>query len=694
MKAFVCLLGILLLVILLLARLALFLIHKGDDEEMAEPTPEPHIPVKNLFSNVWIMEIDEEGMLIFRDGASEKYPWGAVEGADGREVFYRADSSLREQVADVEVTDGKVTSVTGMTDKINGKILSAGEGFIEVEGYGKLSLASDYKGYRLYDALEMCTASDLCFGYEFTDLCMENGEICAVLMVREEAMEYIRVLIRSSDYDGLFHDKPLVTCDTDFTVAYGPYDNPKQEHHAAGEEVEFGYESSYFETERIRVIPDVLTGKVIIKNCNRSQGVPSYRGQMDFLKTNDGIVAVNEVLLEEYLYSVVPSEMPAKYPFEALKAQAVCARTYAYGHMEHAGYPRYGAHVDDSTSYQVYNNILEQESTTTAVKETYGQLLRTESGDLAGTYYYSTSCGVGSDPNIWKTEAAPALTAYLRAKPLSRDAMAEELARKGDSSGEEGSAGENDPSGTGQGDSGEDTPESPDMEDGGEDALPGTGQTEPGGEDAPADSGQTDPGESLRDEETFAAFISAVNEDDFESGEGWYRWSYQTEELDTEHMLEVLQKRYAANSRLVLTWKDGEYVSEIIQELGDITDIYIEKRGSGGVADELVIEAGDQKIKVISEHNIRYVLNDGKSDVLRQDGSRVSSANLLPSGFFTITTGKENGNVIGYTLTGGGFGHGVGMSQNGARAMAEEGYFAEEILLYFYENCAIENIYE
>ncbi len=159
-------------------------------------------------------------------------------------------------------------------------------------------------------------------------------------------------------------------------------------------------------------------------------------------------------------------------------------------------------------------------------------------------------------------------------------------------------------------------------------------------------------------------------------------------------MLEVLQKRYAANSRLVLTWKDGEYVSETIQELGDITDIYIEKRGSGGVADELVIEAGDQKIKVISEHNIRYVLNDGKSDVLRQDGSRVSSANLLPSGFFTITTGKENGNVIGYTLTGGGFGHGVGMSQNGARAMAEEGDFAEEILLYFYENCAIENIYE
>ena len=50
--------------------------------------------------------------------------------------------------------------------------------------------------------------------------------------------------------------------------------------------------------------------------------------------------------------------------------------------------------------------------------------------------------------------------------------------------------------------------------------------------------------------------------------------------------------------------------------------------------------------------------------------------------------------MIGYTLIGGGFGHGVGMSQNGARAMAVGGYSASEILLYFYENCRIENIYE
>ncbi len=639
LKAFICFLGFLLLVLLLLGRVILALLHRGNGEEESLPQePPPHVPVVQLYTNVWIMEVGEDGLMIFRDGAAESYPWG-MSAQEGREELYRADISAREQVADVELTDGEVTSVTVKGDKINGRILSVDDEGMEVEGYGRLPLAADYKGYRLYDSLEMCTARDVFFGYDYTDLCMDDGEICGVLMVKEDAMEYIRVLIKAPDYNGSYHDHPLVTCDTDFTVEYGSYEDRKQEKHSAGEELEFSYDSSYFEGGRVLIAPDVLTGKVVFRNCSRSQGIPAYRGQMELLRTEDGIVAVNEVLLEEYLYSVVPSEMPSKYPFEALKAQAICARTYAYGHMKHAGFPEYGAHVDDSTSYQVYNNILEQESTTSAVKETYGQLLMTEYGDPAGTYYYSTSCGVGSDPNVWKTQAAPALT-YLKGKSLSREAMASYLAGNG-------------------------SPE-----------------------------GENDPGEALKEEEAFAEFISRVNGDDFEAGESWYRWSYRVETLDRKRILENLQKRYAANSKLVLTWKDGAYVSETIEKLEDIREIYIEKRGCGGVADELVIETVSQKFKVISEHCIRYVLNDGDAKVVRQDGSAVASPNLLPSGFFVIETAKDKGLVTGYSLTGGGFGHGVGMSQNGAKEMAGYGYSAGEILLYFYEDCIIQNVYE
>lgn len=647
LKAFICLLGVLLLLILLLGRLILIFIHSGREDLQKE-----HPPVVRRLANVWIMEVEESGLLVFQDGETVRYPYGqltvTVQNEAGEEESVKQtfvpDISVREQLADLTLTDGAVTAVRAKTDKINGRILSADSEGIELEGYGRIPLARNYKGYRLYDSLEMCTVRDLRFGYNFADFCIENGAVCGVLMAKEEAMEYIRVLIKASDYSGLLHERVVLTCDTDFTVVYGDYGDLREERFPAGTELEIDMENERFVSDRIWITPDVLTGKLTLQNCGRSQGIPSYRGRMELLWTEDGMAVINEVLLEEYLYSVVPSEMPAKYPAEALKAQAICARTYAYGHMERAGYPRYGAHVDDSTSYQVYNNILEQESTTTAVKETYGQLLYTAEGTLAGTYYYSTSCGVGSDANVWKTETAPTLT-YLRAKPINHVAMEQVAA-----------------------------------------AASGA-----------VDGAELDNfGELLREESTFEAFITGKNQTDFEVQEAWYRWSYQVEELDLEHVQEVLQKRYDASPKQILTFDDeeGEYVSCEIGPLDDITDIYVEKRGSGGVADELIIETKTQRFKVIAEHNIRYVLNDGVSKIVRQDGSRIASPSILPSGFFVLTLGKEDGNVVGYTLTGGGFGHGVGMSQNGAKEMAKSGYSAENILRFFYEDCSLEKIYE
>lgn len=648
LKALICVLGLLFLLVLFIARIVMLLIHEEQPEE-------PHIPVIEMFSNVWIMEADAAKILVFQDGVEKEYPYGAQTDAASppeqtqglsdkqtqeqeavmlpteqrQEQAMPSPEQLREQVADIVVTDGVVTKIQVKNEKINARVLSADDAGVELEGYGKLLFTEDCKGYRIYKCLSMCNYTDLLFGYDFADFVMEDGKICGILLVKEEAMEYIRVLVKASDFSGLFHEQLEVTSDTAFTIAYGSYDNRQTESYQAGEVVLITKDSLYFQGERVQIVPEVLTGRITLQNVSRSQGMPSYRGHMELNCTEDGIVAVNEVLLEEYLYCVVPSEMPASYPDEALQAQAICARTYAYGHMQRAGYPQYGAHVDDSTSYQVYNNILEQESTTTAVKETYGQLLFTAEGSLAGTYYYSTSCGVGTDATIWKTEEAETLD-YLKGKAINRQSM---------------------------------------------ETMPDTG-------------------ELLRDEAAFAAFITQKNEDDFEVSEGWYRWSYEVLEIDLERMLGLLQKRYDANSKLVLTLQDGEYVSEPIEELDKICNLFISARGSGGIADELVIETGKNTYKVISEHNIRYVLNNGESPVVRQDGKEVAANTMLPSAFFILNAGKEGENVVGYTLSGGGFGHGVGMSQNGAKNMAQSGYTARQILAFFYEGCTVENVYE
>ena len=94
-----------------------------------------------------------------------------------------------------------------------------------------------------------------------------------------------------------------------------------------------------------------------------------------------------------------------------------------------------------------------------------------------------------------------------------------------------------------------------------------------------------------------------------------------------------------------------------------------------------------------SEYDIRMVLCNGLADAVRQDGSTYFCKNLLPSGFIEIDCMTEDEVITGYHITGGGFGHGNGMSQNGAKHMAMEGCTAQEILRFYYEGCHIDYLY-
>ena len=204
-------------------------------------------------------------------------------------------------------------------------------------------------------------------------------------------------------------------------------------------------------------------------------------------------------------------------------------------------------------------------------------------------------------------------------------------------------------------------------------------------EEAAADAKKTVTASELADEETFCEWIVNTDVDHFESQEGWYRWTYEVETLDVSHMEEVVRKRYESNPSLILTQnKNGEFESKEITGLGKIMDLEVNKRLSGGVADELVITGSEAVIKVISELNIRYVLSDGITKVLRLSGDYVDASSTLPSAFMMIDTQKQDDTVTGYSIIGGGFGHGVGMSQNGAKNMAQSGMTCEEILGFFY----------
>lgn len=74
--------------------------------------------------------------------------------------------------------------------------------------------------------------------------------------------------------------------------------------------------------------------------------------------------------------------------------------------------------------------------------------------------------------------------------------------------------------------------------------------------------------------------------------------------------------------------------------------------------------------------------------ITEKDGTQVKGGSLLPSAYFNLTT--EVGREV--QIQGKGYGHGVGMSQNGANEMAKEGYTWQEILAYFFQNITFETV--
>ncbi|HJA93067.1 MAG TPA: SpoIID/LytB domain-containing protein [Candidatus Eisenbergiella merdipullorum] len=593
---------------------------------------------ESVLSNIWIMEAGEDGLLCFwNDHEVRFYVSGGQQPGRKNSGGTSLDGALREQVADLHFSQGALDAVHTKTQKVSGRILRLEDGGVEVEGSGFLPFADTLQVYRLYGELKTYGPQELRIGYDFTDFVIEDGCVQAALVVKEETMENIRVLVRTSGYAGLFHESVSMTADCDLSVITGEYGKQETTVVPAGETLNIDMESGLFASDIIRIEPAVLTGRISLPGVQRSQGTPSYRGSLELRRQEEGIVVINELLLEEYLYAVVPSEMPSSYPLEALKAQAVCARTYAYARILHAGLPEYGAHVDDSSSFQVYNNILENAQTTKAVRETKGELLY-YGEELADTFYYSTSCGYGTDTGIW-LNSSPELFPYLQGKAVN-------------------AAGVVDAQG---------------------DAV-----------DATVNEADIAAADFMEQEESFSAFIKNVRPSDFESGEAWYRWTYQAERLDTGLLYEKLLARYAASPASIFVLQaDGEYQNQAPPDPGRILDLAITERNTGGVAQALRITGENAVILVKTEHNIRYVLCDAQYPVIRQDGSSWQPSTLLPSAFFVLESAEEDGYVAGFTLYGGGFGHGVGMSQNGARSMAENGCDCETILSYFYEGISL-----
>lgn len=125
-----------------------------------------------------------------------------------------------------------------------------------------------------------------------------------------------------------------------------------------------------------------------------------YRGDFVYTRTGSAVTVVNYVGLEDYIKGVIPYEMSASWPKEALKAQAVCARSYADGQMDR--HKSQGFDVCNSTHCQVYKGANSATANSdAAVDETQGKYIYENDKKVVGYFFSSDGGATESSVNVW-----------------------------------------------------------------------------------------------------------------------------------------------------------------------------------------------------------------------------------------------------------------------------------------------------
>ena len=328
---------------------------------------------------------------------------------------------------------------------------------------------------------------------------------------------------------------------------------------------------------------------------------------------------INEISLEDYLESVISSEMSAEAPLEFLKAQAITARSWLVAMLakkktarsnsaskneneivvwqdvnDHEGFD---VCADDHCQrYQGITRII-SENVHTAVKDTHGFFL-VYAGEICDARYYK-SCGGQTEifSTAWEDESPKYLKSVTddvqRHAPIQSEAQAE-----------------------------------------------GWFTYRP-----QAFCNTTD-------KKLLSQILPAFDQETLD----FYRWQviYKRQELE-----EIIRKKAGIN-------------------LGTLQNLIPLERGTSGRIFKLKIEGSKRSVIVGKELEIRRWL---------------SESHLLSSAFVVSKTNAADGSVESFTLTGGGWGHGVGLCQIGAAVMATKGFKAEEILAHYFTGAILKKLY-
>lgn len=479
-------------------------------------------------------------------------------------MTYEVEGNLAESyfgVANITVEGDKISKLSVKPDSIEDVLAAYTEESITLKETGIWSRKPTVPIYRVEgQQVTQVDWNKTIIGVSKLRYILEQGKIGAILIEEEVVPTDIRVLIKNGSdifYDNLYirtrSNGALIDVETYF-----------QENGGTSLSLTDGF------------------GLEVCDSSGNAKEIP-FEGYLHVYTTEKGYVLVNELEMETYLKYVVPSEMMVSYGKEALKAQAVCARTYAYSQMHNQSYAAYGANIDDSTAFQAYHNTSRYPESDVAVDATAGEII-TCNGEPIICYYYSTSPGLTNDMSAWECEN----TDYIACSGL-----------------------------------------------------------------------EFSDGLNLQIESDFSKFIHQQT-DCYDAGSSFYRW---ISVLDTSVLVD--------------------------EEKGVLQNLSVKARNEAGYITAIELQYTNTTEILRNENDIRRVLGSYQQEIQLNNGQVRTDISMVPSACFEVAE-VADGKIL---LQGGGFGHGIGMSQYGAKTMSELGYNYKEIIDYYYENIVVSSLF-
>ncbi len=571
---------------------------------------------------------------------------GSVFGISQGKVTIKAEEQDKPQnFATIEIE----VVLEGSYNYYKTKILSIDEqnNKIELLNVPYTNYTNNTKFLKYDNILTQVSIEEFYIGLEniYVQVDQSNNIITKVMMDKEIGFNNIRVAIRKSindiaDVSSLYHDS--ITLRLNANTVLQTYDNENRINLNSGAVINIKINNNQItvsqstnvliETSK-RIIFNPGQGNISITSISRANGTPNYEDNLEISIVNNRLLIVNDIDLEKYLTKVVPSEMPSSWSKEALKSQAVAARTYAYMDILNKSNDKYGYTVDDSVKSQVYNNSNAANSTNIAISETSGLVMLYENSPVQA-YYYSASSGItASGHEVWIKDDVIDEIPYLIGQNLTKDSKGNQVTF------------------------------------------------------------------DYTNEASMLNFFKTIKMNTPDNTT-YHRWKFEfnlTQLTNTiKHNLPIT---YNNAPESVLTKVGDNWESlQVPSNIGDVTDVYVSKRGSSGVVVSLDVVTTTGVYRIVNQYNIRFTIRpkDALSTVKRYSASNTDSTyrssystndSILLSGFFAIEKSGDN-----YYFYGGGNGHGVGMSQYGANGLALQGKSYEQILTTYYSNIDLTNI--